>query len=96
MVLHPYIFVIFKVFSFYKNKITRLPPYLLKFTRLLILRAEQNPWEWPPKGFMEAHSMAKDFVKTFQQWVEDNAPSELLNLSVDTALREELGPDPRR
>ncbi|KAF8274940.1 RAM signaling pathway protein-domain-containing protein [Lactarius quietus] len=63
-----------RVFSFYKNKITRLPPYLVKFTRLSILRAEQNPWEWPPKSVMEMQS--KDFVKTVQQWIEGNPPSE--------------------
>jgi hypothetical protein len=84
------------VFSVYKNKITRLPPYLVKFTRLFILRAEQNPWEWPPKGFMDAHSATKDFIKTFQQWVEVNAPLEQRNLLADSALREEPGPEPRR
>ena len=94
--LHSYILVIIQVFSFYKNKITRLPPYLVKFTRLSIFRAEQNPWEWPPKSFMEAHSATKDFVKSFQQWVEDNAPSEQRNLLNDSALREEPGPEPRR
>lgn len=64
-----------RVFSFYKNKITRLPPYMTKFTRLSILRAEQNPWEWPPKSIMEFRSTTKDFIKTVQQWIEGNAPS---------------------
>ncbi|KAH9005232.1 RAM signaling pathway protein-domain-containing protein [Lactarius hatsudake] len=65
-----------RVFSFYKNKITRLPPYMAKFTRLSILRAEQNPWEWPPKSIMELQSTTKDFIKTVQQWIEGNASSE--------------------
>ncbi|KAI9446381.1 RAM signaling pathway protein-domain-containing protein [Lactarius indigo] len=65
-----------RVFSFYKNKITRLPPYIAKFTRLSILRAEQNPWEWPPKSIMEVQPTTKDFIKTVQQWIEANASSE--------------------
>ncbi|KAI0256779.1 RAM signaling pathway protein-domain-containing protein [Lactifluus subvellereus] len=85
-----------EVFSFYKNKITRLPPYLVRFTRLYILRAEQNPWEWPPKNIMEAHSATKDFIKTLQQWIEDNAPSEHRNLLTGSTSREEPGPEPRR
>ncbi|KAI9466287.1 RAM signaling pathway protein-domain-containing protein [Lactarius psammicola] len=64
------------VFSFHKNKITRLPPYIVKFTRLSILRAEQNPWEWPPKSIMETQSTTKDFIKTVQQWIEGNASSD--------------------
>ena len=47
---------------------------MAKFTRLSILRAEQNPWEWPPKNVMESQS--KDFVKTVQQWIEGNPPPE--------------------
>ena len=96
MGLRRYIFLILQVFSFYKNKITRLPPYLVKFTRLHILRAEQNPWEWPPKNIMETHSATKDFINTLQQWIEDNAPSEHRNLLTGSTSREEPGPEPRR
>ncbi|KAI0302117.1 RAM signaling pathway protein-domain-containing protein [Russula brevipes] len=80
-----------RVFSFYRNKITRLPPYLVKFTHLSILRAEQNPWEWPPKRLMETQSPTKDFIKSVQRWIEDNTRD--MNHS---ALREEPGLEPRR
>lgn len=92
----PYFLLIFQVFSFYRNKITRLPPYLVKFTHLSILRAEQNPWEWPPKRLMETQSPMKDFIKAVQQWVEDNSPSEHRNLAAGSTLREDSGLDPRR
>ncbi|KAI0006106.1 RAM signaling pathway protein-domain-containing protein [Russula compacta] len=85
-----------RVFSFYRNKITRLPPYFVKFTHLSILRAEQNPWEWPPKRLMETQSPMKDFIKAVQQWVEDNSPSEHRSLTADSTLREDSGLDPRR
>jgi Leucine-rich repeat (LRR) protein len=84
-----------QVFSFYRNKITRLPPYLVKFTNLSILRAEQNPWEWPPKRVMETQSPTKDFILAVQQWIEDNTPSEHRGLTADS-LREEPGLEPRR
>ena len=92
----PYVLMVFQVFSFYRNKITRLPPYLVKFTHLSILRAEQNPWEWPPKRLMESQSPTKDFIKTIQHWIEDNAPSEHRSLSSDSTLREESGLESRR
>ncbi|KAH9966745.1 RAM signaling pathway protein-domain-containing protein [Russula dissimulans] len=85
-----------RVFSFYRNKITRLPPYLVKFTRLSILRAEQNPWEWPPKKIMETQSPTKHFIKAVQQWIEDNTPSEHRNLIADSTQRDEQGLEPRR
>ncbi|KAI9510837.1 RAM signaling pathway protein-domain-containing protein [Russula earlei] len=85
-----------RVFSFYRNKITRLPPYLVKFTHLSILRAEQNPWEWPPKRVMETQSPTKHFIKAVQQWIEDNTPSEHRNLLADSIRREEQGLEPRR
>jgi hypothetical protein len=81
----------FQVFSFYRNKITRLPPYLVKFTHLSILRAEQNPWEWPPKRLMETQSPTKDFIKSVQRWIEDNTRD-----MSHSALREEPGLEPRR
>lgn len=86
----------FQVFSFYRNKITRLPPYLAKFTQLSILRAEQNPWEWPPKRLMETQSPTKDFILTIQHWIEDNTPSEHRSLTTDPTSREDSGLDPRR
>ena len=92
----PYILMTLQVFSFYRNKITRLPPYLVKFNHLSILRAEQNPWEWPPKRLMESQSPTKDFIKTIQHWIEDNAPSEHRSLSSDSTLREESGLESRR
>jgi Leucine-rich repeat (LRR) protein len=85
-----------RVFSFYRNKITRLPSYLVKFIHLSILRAEQNPWEWPPKRLMETQSPTKDFIKSIQHWIEDNAPSEQRNLTSDSTMREELGLESRR
>jgi len=85
-----------QVFSFYRNKITRLPPYLVKFTRLSILRAEQNPWEWPPKKIMETQSPTKHFIKAVQQWIEDNTPSEHRNVIADSTQRDEHGLEPRR
>ncbi len=81
--------IIFQVFSSYRNKITRLPPYLVKFTHLSVLRAEQNPWEWPPKKLMETQSPSKDFIKTIQHWIEDNTPLEHHNLTSDSILCEE-------
>ena len=88
--------MIFQVFSFYRNKITRLPPYIVKFTHLSILRAEQNPWEWPPKKLMETQSPTKDFIKTIQHWIEDNTPPEHRNLTSDSTLYEEPGLESRR
>ncbi|KAI0306496.1 RAM signaling pathway protein-domain-containing protein [Multifurca ochricompacta] len=85
-----------RVFSFYKNKITRLPSYLIKFTRLSIMRAEQNPWEWPPKSLMETQPTTKDFIKTVQHWIRDNTSSEYRKLSADSTLRDELGQESRR
>ena len=92
----PYVLMVFQVFSFYRNKITRLPPYLVMFTHLSILRAEQNPWEWPPKRLMDSQSPTKDFIKTIQHWIEDNAPSEHRSLSSDSTLREESDLESRR
>ncbi|KAI0273711.1 RAM signaling pathway protein-domain-containing protein [Gloeopeniophorella convolvens] len=85
-----------RVFSFYKNKITRLPLYLTKFTRLTILRAEQNPWEWPPKSVMETQSTSKDFIKVLQRWIDENALLEHRKLSTDTSLPEETEQDSER
>ncbi|KAF8503481.1 RAM signaling pathway protein-domain-containing protein [Russula emetica] len=85
-----------RVFSFYRNRITRLPPYLVKFTHLSILRAEQNPWEWPPKKLMETQSPTKDFIKTIQHWIEDNTSPEHRNLTSDPILYEESGLESRR
>lgn len=93
---YAYFLLVFQVFSFYRNKISRLPPYLVKFTQLSILRAEQNPWEWPPKRLMETQSPTKDFILTIQHWIEDNAPSEYRSLTIDSTLREDSGLDPRR
>ena len=93
---HSYFLLIFQVFSFYRNKITRLPPYLVKFTHLSILRAEQNPWEWPPKRLMETQSPTKDFILAIQQWIEDNTLSDHRNLTADSILREDPGLEPRR
>ncbi|KAI0065424.1 hypothetical protein BV25DRAFT_1821826 [Artomyces pyxidatus] len=74
-----------RVFSFYKNKITRLPPYLTKFTRLSILRVEQNPLEWPPKAIVDTQANMKDWIKTIQQWIETNtASSEQRAFSADS------------
>jgi hypothetical protein len=93
---YTYFLLIFQVFSFYRNKITRLPPYLVKFTNLSILRAEQNPWEWPPKRIMETEYPTKEFILAVQQWIEDNRPSEHRGLIADFTLREEPGLEPRR
>ena len=93
---YTYFLLIFQVFSFYRNKITRLPPYLVKFTNLSILRAEQNPWEWPPKRIMETQYPTKEFILAVQQWIEDNGPSEHRGLIADSTSREEPGLEPRR
>jgi Leucine-rich repeat (LRR) protein len=93
---YTYFLLIFQVFSFYRNKITRLPPYLVEFTNLSILRAEQNPWEWPPKRVMETQDPTKEFILAVQRWIEDNRPSEHRGLIADSTLREEPGLEPRR
>ena len=93
---HVPLHLIFQVFSFYRNKITRLPPYLVKFTHLSILRVEQNPWEWPPKKLMDTQSATKDFIKTIKHWIEDNTSPEHRNLISDSILSEELGLESRR
>jgi Leucine-rich repeat (LRR) protein len=91
-----YLLIIFQVFSFYRNKITILPSYLVKFTNLSILRAEQNPWEWPPKRIMETQYPTKEFILAVQQWMEDNRPSEHRVLITDSTLLEEPGLEPQR
>lgn len=65
-----------KVFSFSRNKVTRLPTYLTKFHKLEVLELERNPIEWPPKFIIEhprkpetAQSM-KDWIRGVQNWIE--------------------------
>ncbi|KAI0312179.1 RAM signaling pathway protein-domain-containing protein [Amylostereum chailletii] len=66
-----------RIFSFYKNKITRLPSYFVQFARLEVLRAEQNPFEWPPKSVVESqpNMNMRDYIQGVQRWIEDNSPS---------------------
>ncbi|EEB96625.1 hypothetical protein MPER_04211, partial [Moniliophthora perniciosa FA553] len=65
-----------QVFCLSRNKLTRLPTYLVKFHNLTVLEVERNPIEWPPKSVMErrepvnnAEAMSS-WIHSIQRWID--------------------------
>ena len=71
----------YQVFSIFRNKIHRLPPYIASFRHLTLFKAEQNPIEWPPKDVMDCNGDSNDsqvmseWIKSMQSWMQDHMPS---------------------
>jgi hypothetical protein len=66
--------VSFQVFSFYKNKVTRLPAYFANFSKLQVLRCDQNPFDWPPRSIIEAPSVdMAEYIRSIQRWIDNNS-----------------------
>ena len=67
-----------QVFSFTKNKITRLPSYFPQFRRLELLKLDRNPIEWPPRNVLQndaSHSgekEMKEWIANILDWVDYN------------------------
>jgi hypothetical protein len=73
--------IIFQVFCLSRNKITRLPSYMHRFSRLTVLKVERNPIEWPPKSVMDrpiefssAEAM-EGWIRSVQKWIEVESAS---------------------
>ena len=71
--------VVSQVFSIQRNKIHRLPPSFTQFHNLTLFKADQNPFEWPPKHIMDTNPSPpdtdtnKDWILSVQKWIETNA-----------------------
>lgn len=67
-----------QVFSISRNRIHRLPSYFSQFRNLDTFKADQNPLEWPPKDVMEppygeSAGAMREWIKSVQNWIEENA-----------------------
>ena len=73
--------VSFQVFSFARNKVTRLPAYLAQFHQLEVLQIERNPIEWPPRSVVDSFGDIPDmsngrvWIRKLQAWLEMEGPT---------------------
>ena len=97
----PYAFInIFgQVFSLTRNKLHRLPPYLVQFKHLTLLKVDQNPLEWPPAPVLEYRKNDNDpqsmseWIQHLQQWLEDNAGTSGERKQSDDSITSDSGND---